>query len=88
MDYLLFTYPNCSQCEVLKGHLGGSSLEGQEYSLVLKESKLKIRDYLSVLKRDEKGGIVIPTLILQEKGKVLAVLNGKEELEEWLKSKG
>lgn len=88
MDYLLFTYPNCSQCEALKGYLGKSSLEGQEYSLVLKESKMKIRDYLSVLKRDEKGGIVIPTLILQEEGEVLTILNSKEELEKWLKSRG
>lgn len=87
MDYLLFTYPNCSQCEALKGYLGKSSLEGQEYSLTHKEGKIKIRDYLSVLKRDDKGGIVIPTLILQEEGKVLAVLNRREELEEWLKSR-
>ncbi len=87
MDYLLFTYPNCSQCEAVKEYLAEAPLEGQEYSLVLKESKIKIRDYLGVLKRDEKGGIAIPTLILQEEGEVLVVLNSREELEEWLKSK-
>jgi glutaredoxin len=87
MDYLLFTYPNCSQCEAVKGYLAEASLEGQECSLVLKESKMKIRDYLGVLKRDDKGGIIIPTLILREEGEVLVVLNSKEELEEWLKSR-
>jgi len=88
MDYLLFTYPNCSQCQALKGYLAEAAVEGQEYSLVLKESKMKIRDYLSIVKRDEKGGIVIPTLILQERGEMLAVLNSKEELVEWLRSRG
>ena len=85
MDYLLFTYPNCSQCEAVKGYLTESPLEGQEYSLALKESKMKIRDYLDVLKRDDRGGIIIPTLIFREEGEVLVVLNSREELEEWLK---
>ena len=55
MDYLLFTYPNCSQCEAVKGYLTETPLAGEEYSLVLKESKMKIRDYLGVLKRDESS---------------------------------
>ncbi len=88
MDYLLFTYPNCSQCEAVKRYLAETPLEGEEYSLVLKESKMKIRDYLGVLKRDDKGGIIIPTLILREEEEELIVLNNKEELEEWLRSRG
>lgn len=87
MEYLLFTYPNCSRCEELKKNLGEAELEGQEYNLVLKDSKLKIRDFLSFLKRDDKGAIIIPTLVLKERGEVAAILNSSMELEEWLKSK-
>ncbi len=87
MKYLLFTYPNCSKCEELKKYLGKSNLEGQEHNLVLKESKLKIREFLSLLKRDDKGAIVIPTLVLQENGRVVSVLNNSKELEDWLRSR-
>ena len=64
-----------------------TDLRGQEYNLVLKESKLKIRDFLSVIKRDDKGAIIIPTLVLQEEREVVAVLNNRKELEDWLRSK-
>ena len=68
--------------------MGEIDFEGQEYNLVSKESKLKIRDFLSVLKRDDKGGaIIIPTLVLQKEGEVAAVINGRKELEDWLRSK-
>jgi len=87
MKYLLFSYPNCSKCEELKEYLGEIDFEGQEYNLVSKESKLKIRDFLSVLKRDDKGAIIIPTLVLQKEGEVAAVINGRKELEDWLRSK-
>ena len=63
------------------------NFEGKEYGLVLKESKLKIREFLDILKRDDKGAIIIPTLILQEKGEVVGVLNNHQELEDWLKSR-
>jgi hypothetical protein len=88
MEYLLFTYSNCQKCEELKKLLSGTDLLGSEYDLTQKESKLKIRDFLNILKRDEKGGIILPTLVLQEAGEVAAVLNNQEELGEWLKSKG
>ncbi len=88
MEYLLFTYPNCQKCEALKKLLSAMDLECCEYDLTKKESKLKIRDYLKCLKRDEKGGIVLPTLVLQEGGEVAAVLNNHEELGNWLKSRG
>lgn len=87
MDYLLFTYPNCQRCEELKKYLAETELEGQEYSLLLKESKLKIREYLDSIKRDDKGAIIIPTLLLQDEGGVAAVVNNREELEEWLRSR-
>jgi len=87
MDYLLFTYPNCSNCEKLKNYLTETPLNWQEYNLVQKESKMKIRDFLPDIKRDESGGIIIPTLIAQDDGDLAAVLNSHEELDDWLKSK-
>ncbi len=87
MEYLLFIYPNCQKCEALKTMLSGTNLEGHEYNLSQKESKLKIRDFLDILKRDDKGGIVLPTLVLQEAGEVVTVLNSQKELEDWLKSR-
>jgi glutaredoxin len=87
MEYLLFTYPNCSNCEKLKDYLSEIPLDWQEYDLVQKESKMKIRDFLADIKRDESGGIIIPTLIAQDDGVSKAVLNSREELDDWLKSK-
>jgi len=88
MECLLFTYPNCSNCEKLKNYLIDTPLDWQEYNLVQKESKMKIRDFLSDIKRDESGGIIIPTLIIQDDGTLAAVLNSHEELDDWLKSRG
>ncbi len=85
MHYFLFTYPNCQQCEELKKYLPETELEGQEYSLLMKESKLKIREFLNIIKRDDKGAIIIPTLLLQEEEGIAAVLNSRRELEEWLR---
>ena len=87
MDYLLFTYPNCSNCEKLKNYLSDKPLDWQEYNLVQKESKMKIRDFLADIKRDESGGIIIPTLIALDDGVSKAVLNSQEELDDWLKSR-
>jgi glutaredoxin len=87
MEFLLFTYPNCSQCEALKKRLHEDGIEAAEYNLVAKESKLKIRDFLKVLKRDEKGGIIIPTLIIRDQEDVVAVLNKREEFEDWSQSR-
>jgi len=87
MEYFLFSYPNCSDCEELKKHLEKTDFEGKEHNLILKESKLKIREFLAHIKRDEKGAIILPTLVLQEKGEVKAVLNNSQELEDWLKSR-
>ena len=87
MEYLLFTYPNCEKCEAIKTALGETGMEGAEYNLSQKESKMKIREFLTILKRDEKGGIILPTLVLQEAGEVSAILNTQEELRDWLKSK-
>ena len=89
MPYLLFTYPNCQKCEALKSLLEGSGLPGSEFNLTRKEGKLKIRDYLDVIKRDDKGAIILPTLIIEEEEQeVRAVINHQEELADWLKSRG
>ena len=89
MPYLLFTYPNCQKCEALKSLLESSGLPGSEFNLTRKEGKLKIRDYLDVIKRDDKGAIILPTLIIEEEEEeVRAVINHQEELADWLKSRG
>lgn len=88
MEYLLFTYPNCQKCEALKTSLQHAELTGAEYNLTQRESKFKIRDYLGVIKRDDKGGIILPTLILQDQEEVVDVINTQQELDEWLRSKG
>ncbi|MGB8951993.1 MAG: glutaredoxin domain-containing protein [Candidatus Aminicenantales bacterium] len=87
MDVFLFTYPNCHKCEELKNLLKKQTFSAQEFSLLQKESKLKMREYLIHIRRDEKGSIIIPTLVLQENSQVVAVMNSAEELKEWLRSK-
>jgi hypothetical protein len=88
MEYLLFTYPNCQKCEALRSSLQVAELTGAEYNLTQRESKFKIRDYLGVIRRDNKGGLILPTLILQDQDEVVAVMNTQQELDEWLRSKG
>jgi len=87
MDYLLFSFPNCAKCDALKQRLGAVDFGGEEYDLTRKESKMKIRDYLDVINRDKSGGIIIPTLVLREGERVVGLLNSREELEDWLRSK-
>jgi glutaredoxin len=87
MDYVLFTYPDCQHCEDMKAYLKTTSFQGQEFSLVQKEGKMRIREFLSVIKRDEKGGIALPTLVALEAGQTLGVFNRAEELDRWLKSR-
>ncbi|NOR54361.1 MAG: hypothetical protein GQ536_09790 [Candidatus Aminicenantes bacterium] len=87
MEYLLFTYPNCSKCEELKEYLKEVNLDVQENNLVLKESKMKIREFLNDIKRDDKGAIIIPSLVLKENGEDPVVLNNRKELEEWFRSR-
>lgn len=86
MEFLIFSYPNCPNCASLKNELEKAGLNGQEYNLISRESKIKIRDYLKVIKRDEKGGIIIPTLLIKEEGKVTHVINTPQELRNWLQS--
>jgi len=88
MDYLLFTYPNCQKCEDLKAFLKTESIITYEYKVEQKEGRLKIREFLGHIKRDEKGSIILPTLILHDNGNVAAVMNNRQEVLEWLKSRG
>jgi len=87
MDYLLFTYPNCEKCEDLKAFLAGRSLPVEIFKVEEKDGRSKIRDFLAHIRRDDKGAIILPTLILREEGAVAAVLNSRQELEEWLISR-
>jgi hypothetical protein len=67
--------------------MNANSYKVQEYNLTQKDSKMKIREFLDVLKRDDKGGIVIPTLIVLNDGDIETVLNTREEFEAWSRSK-
>jgi hypothetical protein len=94
MDYLLFTYPNCDKCDALKAYLrtaaesaAGLPLRGEELSLVEKEGKLRVREFLGQIKRDEKGAIILPVLVLREEGRVLGIFNDRTELDGWLTSR-
>ena len=87
MDFLLFTYPNCQKCEDLKAFMSAEKLPAQVFKVEEKDGRLRIREFLSSVKRDDKGAIILPTLILREEGAVSAVLNSRQELEEWLRSK-
>ncbi|MGA2361759.1 MAG: hypothetical protein ABSG73_04790 [Candidatus Aminicenantales bacterium] len=88
MDYFLFTYPNCQKCESLKKSLGEKGIAYGEYSLVQTVGKAKIREFIRHVKRDGTGGIILPTLVLNDEGIVRGVLNSAEELDQWLRSKG
>ncbi|MFZ2054925.1 MAG: hypothetical protein WAU81_12115 [Candidatus Aminicenantales bacterium] len=96
MDYLLFTYPNCDKCEALKGYLqtaeavgavASAPLRGEELSLAQKEGKLRVREFLGRIKRDEKGVIILPIFVLREEGRVLGIFNNQVELDGWLRSR-
>ena len=65
-----------------------ADLLGCEYNLAQRESKFKIREFLGIVKRDDKGGIILPTLILREDKEIVALINTQEELDDWLRSRG
>ena len=87
MDYLLFTYPNCHKCDALKKRLAESGTPFAEYLLTQTPGKAKIREFLNVIKRDEKGAIILPTLVAHTQGIVRAVLNTAEEFDGWSRSR-
>lgn len=88
MDFLLFSYPNCGKCEALKKKLAETGTLYTEYGLTQPPGKAKIREFINVIKRDEKGAIILPTLVLHTQGIVRAVLNSAEEFDAWSRSKG
>lgn len=88
MDYLLFTYPNCNKCETLKKALAAAGTAYQEFGLTSPPGKAKIREFINVIKRDDKGAIILPTLVAHTQGIVRAVLNSAEEFEAWSRSRG
>jgi glutaredoxin len=88
MDYLLFTYPNCQKCEDMKATLREATIPTREYKVEEKEGRLRIREFLGQIKRDDKGSIILPILVLCENGQLVAVMNTRQEVQEWLKSRG
>jgi len=92
MDYILFTYPNCDKCDAFKAYLKGTfpegtPLEGEELSLVDKAGKMRVREFLGQIKRDDKGAIILPIFVLREEGRVSGIFNTQTELDGWLKSR-
>ncbi len=88
MDYFLFTWPNCPKCDALKAFFSEKGLPKQEYDVGQKEGRLKIREFIRDLKRDESGAVILPTLVCADGGRSEAVLNSREEFETWLRSRG
>jgi glutaredoxin len=88
MDLLLFSYPNCLKCEKLKRLLAERGTPYTEYGLTQPAGKAKIREFLNHIRRDEKGAIMLPTLVAHTQGIVRAVLTSAEEYDEWSKSRG
>jgi hypothetical protein len=87
MDYLLFTYPNCDKCEAFRDYLSGTGLRGAEYNLTQRDSKLKVREFLDAIRRDEHGAMILPIFVLRESERVLGIFNTPPELDCWLKSR-
>jgi len=87
MEYLLFTYPSCEKCAAFKAKLKELPLGGTEVDLAQKEGKARLREFLSYVRRDEKGAIVLPIFIVLNEGRVETTLSSVEELESWWKSR-
>ena len=83
MDHLLFTLPGCLKCEALKRSLAARGVAWQEFNLVHKDAKMKLREFREVIKRDASGAVILPALVLSEGGAARAVLNSAEEYEAW-----
>lgn len=88
MNYLLFTYPNCHKCEDMKAALKEAAISMEVQDVAEKEGRVRIRTFLPQVKRDAQGAIILPTLVCQDGEKVDAVLNTREELSAWLRSRG
>jgi len=87
VDYVLFTYPNCSKCEDMKAALKESALRAEVHDVAEKEGRVRIRTFLPQVKRDAQGAIILPTLVCRDGDRVDAVLNTREELSAWLRSR-
>jgi glutaredoxin len=83
MDHLLFTLPGCLKCEALKKSLAANGIVWQEFNLVHKDAKMKLREFRDVIKRDGSGAVILPTLVLSEGGAARGVFNSAEEYEAW-----
>jgi glutaredoxin len=87
VEHLLFTLPGCLKCDALKKALAARGVAWQEFNLVHKDAKTKLRDFREAVKRDESGAVILPTLILSEGGTALAVVHSAEEYETWSRSR-
>ncbi len=88
MNYVLFTYPNCHKCEDMKAALKEAAISMEVQDVAEKEGRIRIRTFLPQVKRDTQGAIILPTLVCQDGDRVDAVINTREELTAWLRSRG
>ena len=59
-----------------KAYLKESGLSGAEFNLAEeKEGRMRIREFLPHVKRDDKGAIILPTLVLREGGRGRAAVS-------------
>jgi len=54
---------------------------------VEKAGKMRVREYLGQIKRDEKGAIILPIFVLREEGQVREIFTDHGELDRWLRSR-
>ncbi len=87
MDFLLFTYPNCSKCEDMKAALREAAITAETQDVAETEGRIRIRTFRPRIKRDAQGAIILPTLVCRDGDRVEAVLNTREELAAWLQSR-
>jgi hypothetical protein len=71
----------------MKKRLTETGTPYQEFGLTSPPGKAKIREFINVIKRDEKGAIILPTLVAHTQGIVRTVINTAEEFDGWSRSK-
>jgi len=84
MDYLLYSYPNCSKCEKVKEYFKEKGIKYREINAGIGEGRVKFRDFYSKnkdkIQRENDGAVLLPVLvkegeIIQGLEKILSSLN-------------
>jgi glutaredoxin len=84
MLYTLYSFPNCSKCEKVKGYLKEKEIKYQEINAGLGEGRINFRDFYfknkDKIEREKDGAVSLPILlkegeIIQGLEKIIASLN-------------